>query len=140
MKAHIARNQYAGTPAVLEWNLSPSDRGILDGMSAAFGMKTRAVLPEEADRTVEDLLGDLAAVPPAGVTSRLPGSSVILLANFREKDLDTLLDLLKTAKCGVQIKAAATETNRRWRFCDLVEHLEEEHRAMAAAQTAGGRK
>ena len=29
MKAHIARNQNAGVPLALGWNLSAADRGIL---------------------------------------------------------------------------------------------------------------
>ena len=32
MKAHIARNQNAGVPLALGWNLSPADRGKLEGM------------------------------------------------------------------------------------------------------------
>ena len=31
MKAHIARNQNAGVPLALGWNLSAADRGILEG-------------------------------------------------------------------------------------------------------------
>ena len=38
MKAHIARNQNAGVPLALGWNLSPADRGKLEGMAPAFGM------------------------------------------------------------------------------------------------------
>ena len=38
MKAHIARNQNAGIPLALGWNLSAADRGILEGMAPAFGM------------------------------------------------------------------------------------------------------
>lgn len=30
MKAHIARNQNAGIPLALGWNLSAADRGILE--------------------------------------------------------------------------------------------------------------
>ena len=60
MKAHIARNQNARTPMVLCWNLNNGDRGILTGMSAAFGMKCRVVRPEEAGSTVAALLGDFA--------------------------------------------------------------------------------
>ena len=38
MKAHIARNQNAGVPLILGWNLSSADRGKLEGMAPAFGM------------------------------------------------------------------------------------------------------
>ena len=59
MKAHIARNQNAGVPMVLGWNLAPGDRGILDGMADAFGMKVRLVSPDEAGQTVAQLLGEV---------------------------------------------------------------------------------
>ena len=45
MKAHIARNQNAGVPLALGWNLSPADRGKLEGMAPAFGMKLPPVAP-----------------------------------------------------------------------------------------------
>ena len=45
MKAHIARNQNAGVPLVLGWNLSSADRGKLEGMAPAFGMKLLLVSP-----------------------------------------------------------------------------------------------
>ena len=45
MKAHIARNQNAGVPLILGWNLSSADRGKLEGMAPAFGMKLLLVSP-----------------------------------------------------------------------------------------------
>lgn len=134
MKAHIARNQNAGTPMVLEWNLSGGDRGILDGMSAAFGMKCRVVRPEEAGMTVAQLLGEDG---PGGQTLRLEPAaypSTIVLANFRDKDLDTLLDLLRQAGAQIPLKAVATPTNRNWAFGDLLGHLLEERAAFLKQQ------
>ena len=52
MKAHIARNQNAGVPLALGWNLSAGDRGKLDGMAPAFGMKVLPVSPADAGKTV----------------------------------------------------------------------------------------
>ena len=57
MKAHIARNQNAGVPLVLGWNLSPANRGKLEGMAPAFGMKLLLVSPADAGKTVAQLLG-----------------------------------------------------------------------------------
>ena len=36
MKAHIARNQNAGVPLILGWNLSPADRGKLERLRTAL--------------------------------------------------------------------------------------------------------
>lgn len=58
MKAHIARNQNAGTPLALGWNLSAADRGILED-GPAFGMKLLLVSPADAGRTVAQLLGEV---------------------------------------------------------------------------------
>ena len=65
MKAHIARNQNAGIPLALGWNLSAADRGILEGMAPAFGMKLQLVSPADAGRTVAQLLGEVESRPPA---------------------------------------------------------------------------
>ena len=59
MKAHIARNQNAGVPLILGWNLSPADRGKLEGMAPAFGMKVLLVSPADAGKTVAQLLGEV---------------------------------------------------------------------------------
>ena len=59
MKAHIARNQNAGVPLALGWNLSAGDRGKLDGMAPALGMKVLPVSPADAGKTVAQLLGEV---------------------------------------------------------------------------------
>ena len=124
MKAHIARNQNAGVPLALGWNLSAADRGILEGMAPAFGMKLLLVSPADAGRTVAQLLGEVepGAYPPA-----------LVLANFKEKDVDTLLDLMKQAKVNIPLKAIVTPSNKNWVFGDLLAHLQEEHAAFTAA-------
>ena len=85
MKAHIARNQNAGVPLVLGWNLSPADRGKLEGMAPAFGMKLLLVSPADAGKTVAQLLGEVetkaartlvlepgdAALVPSGIALHL---------------------------------------------------------------------
>lgn len=130
MKAHIARNQNAGVPMVLGWNLAPGDRGVLDGMAPAFGMKVVPVSPTDAGQTVAQLLGEVPVTAPRTLVLE-PGAypPAIVLANFRNKDVDTLLDLLKNAKVNIPLKAVVTPTSRRWVFGDLLAHLEEEHRA-----------
>ena len=129
MKAHIARNQNAGVPLILGWNLSSADRGKLEGMAPAFGMKLLLVSPADAGKTVAQLLGartlvlEPGAYPPA-----------VVLANFKEKDVDTLLDLMKQAQVTIPLKAVVTPSNRSWVFGDLLAHLQEEHAAFTAAK------
>ena len=146
MKAHIARNQNAGIPLALGWNLSAADRGILEGMAPAFGMKLLLVLPADAGKknsgtpraggkTVAQLLGEVetkstrtlvlepSAYPPA-----------LVLANFKDKDVDTLLDLMKQAQVNIPLKAVVTPTNKSWVFGDLLAHLQEEHATFTAAK------
>lgn len=135
MKAHIARNQNARTPMVLCWNLNNGDRGILTGMSAAFGMKCRVVRPEEAGSTVAALLGDPDA--PAGQPMRLDPSAcppAIVLANFSDREVDRLLGYLRDAKAQIPVKAVVTPTSRGWSFGKLLLHLVQEHEAYAAQQ------
>ena len=132
MKAHIARNQNAGIPLALGWNLSAADRGILEGMAPAFGMKLLLVSPADAGKTVAQLLGEVetrtlvlepGAYPPA-----------LVLANFKDKDVDTLLDLMKQAQVNIPLKAVVTPTSKSWVFGDLLAHLQEEHTAFTAAK------
>ena len=129
MKAHIARNQNAGIPLALGWNLSAADRGILEGMAPAFGMKLLLVSPADAGRTEVEvkaprtLVLEPGAYPPA-----------LVLANFKDKDVDTLLDLMKQAQVNIPLKAVVTPTSKSWVFGDLLAHLQEEHTAFTAAK------
>ena len=124
MKAHIARNQNAGVPLVLGWNLSSADRGKLEGMAPAFGMKVLLVSPADAGKTVAQLLGEVET----------KAARTLVLANFKEKDVDTLLDLMKQAQVTIPLKAVVTPSNRSWVFGDLLAHLQEEHAAFTAAK------
>ena len=126
MKAHIARNQNAGVPLALGWNLSAGDRGKLDGMAPALGMKVLPVSPADAGKTVA--AADWLVLEPGAYPSAL------VLANFKDKDVDTLLDLLKQAQVNIPLKAVVTPANRSWVFGDLLAHLQEEHTAFTAAK------
>ena len=128
MKAHIARNQNAGVPLALGWNLSAGDRGKLDGMAPALGMKVLPVSPAQ-------LLGEVEAKAPRTLVLE-PGAypPALVLANFKDKDVDTLLDLMKQAQVNIPLKAVVTPANRSWVFGDLLAHLQEEHTAFTAAK------
>ena len=81
MKAHIARNQNAGVPLALGWNLSAADRGILEGMAPAFGMKLLPVSPADAGKTVAQLLGVHLSFP---TTSSVFCDCILRLCAFIE--------------------------------------------------------
>ena len=60
--------------------------------------------------------------------------SALVLANFKDKDVDTLLDLMKQAQVNIPLKALVTPSNKNWVFGDLLAHLQEEHTAFTAAK------
>lgn len=137
MKAHIARNQNADIPLALGWNLSAADRGILEGMAPAFGLKLLMVAPADAGRTVAQLLGEVETKAPRTLVLE-PGAfaPALVLANFKDKDLDTLLELMRQAGVNIPLKAVVTPTNKNWVFGDLLAHLQEERAAFAAKERA----
>ena len=106
MKAHIARNQNAGIPLALGWNLSPADRGKLEGIAPAFGMKL-LVSPADAGKTVAQLLGEVEVKTTRTLVLE-PGAypPALVLANFKDKDVDTLLDLMKQAQVNIPLTGA----------------------------------
>lgn len=137
MKAHIARNQNAGVPLVLGWNLSAGDRGKLDGMAAAFGMKVLPVSPTDAGKTVAQLLGEVETLAPRTLTLE-PGAYLpaVVLANFRRRDADTLFDLMDQAEVNAPLRTVVSPADRDWVFGDLLAHLQEQYTA-AAKEGAG---
>ena len=80
-------------------------------------------LGEVETKAARTLVLEPGAYPPA-----------VVLANFKEKDVDTLLDLMKQAQVTIPLKAVVTPSNRNWVFGDLLAHLQEEHAAFTAAK------
>ena len=87
------------------------------------------------EKTVAQLLGEVETKAPRTLVLE-PGAypAALVLANFRDKDVDTLLDLMKQAQVNIPLKAVVTATNRNWVFGDLLAHLQEEHTAFTAAK------
>lgn len=134
MKAHIARNQNAGIPLALGWNLSAADRGILEEWlrfrdEAAAGLPCRC----RQDRGPAAGRGGSQDHPHSGAGAGCL-SPALVLANFKDKDVDTLLDLMKQAQVNIPLKAVVTPTSKNWVFGDLLAHLQEEHTAFTAAK------
>ena len=134
MKAHIARNQYAGIPTLLLWNINTGDRGKLAGIAGAFrNMRILVVQPQDAGCTVAQLLGDAAGRNMAPM-KQPADTPAILMANFKDKEVDSLLALCRQMEVYAPLKALATDSNRRWAFAYLLEHLAEEHAEWQARQ------
>ena len=81
------------------------------------------LLGEVETKAARTLVLEPGAYPPA-----------LVLANFKDKDVDTLLDLMKQAQVNIPLKAVVTPTNKNWVFGDLLGHLQEEHAAFTAAK------
>ena len=91
--------------------------------------------PADAGKTVAQLLGEVETRSARTLVLE-PGAypSALVLANFKDKDVDTLLDLMKQAQVNIPLKAVVTPANRSWVFGDLLAHLQEEHTAFTAAK------
>lgn len=135
MKAHIARNQNAGVPLALGWNLSAADRGKLEGIAPVFGLKLLPVSPADAGKTVAQLLGEVETRSARTLVLE-PGAypPALVLANLKDKEVDKLLALLRQAQVNIPLKAIVTPANKNWVFGDLLAHLQEEHAAFTAAK------
>ncbi len=90
-------------------------------MAPAFGMKLLLVSPADAGKTVAQLLGEVEVKAPRTLVLE-PGAypPALVLANFRDKDVDTLLDLMRQAQVTIPLKAVVTPANRNWMFADLL--------------------
>ena len=89
----------------------------------------------DAGRTVAQLLGEVEVKTTRTLVLE-PGAypPALVLANFKDKDVDTLLDLMKQAQVNIPLKAVVTPTSKSWVFGDLLAHLQEEHTAFTAAK------
>ena len=97
---------------------------LADELHQLIELKTVAqLLGEVATKSTRTLVLEPSAYPPA-----------LVLANFKDKDVDTLLDLMKQAQVNIPLKAVVTPTNKSWVFGDLLAHLQEEHATFTAAK------
>ena len=104
-------------------------------MAPAFGMKLQLVSPADAGRTVAQLLGEVEVKTTRTLVLE-PGAypPALVLANFKDKDVDTLLDLMNAGTVNHPPQAVVTPTSKSWVFGDLLAHLQEEHTAFTAAK------
>ena len=93
------------------------------------------VIYTDAGKTVAQLLGEVEVKTTRTLVLE-PGAypPALVLANFKDKDVDTLLDLMKQAQVNIPLKAVVTPTSKSWVFGDLLAHLQEEHTAFTAAK------
>jgi len=82
-----------------------------------------AITPEQTGLTVGEILAGQTGTSPA----QLPAVRTILLpARSTDRGIKAYLDGFKSTGLPRPMFAAVTDTNRGWRFTDLVEHLQEE--------------
>ena len=107
---------------------------LLIGRFQIFSIYVLVVSPADVGRTVAQLLGEVETKTARTLVLE-PGAypPALVLANFKDKDVDTLLDLMKQAKVNIPLKAMVTKNNKNWVFGDLLAHLQEEHAAFTAA-------
>lgn len=72
-------------------------------------MKVLLVSPADAGKTVAQLLGEVETKAARTLVLE-PGAypPAVVLANFKEKDVDTLLDAMKQAQVTIPLKAVVT--------------------------------
>ena len=121
-------------PLALGWNLSAGDRGKLDGMAPALGMKVLPVSPADAGKTVAQLLGEVEAKAPGpwcwsrGLTARSGAGQL----QGQGRGHPAGPDEAGAGKHPPQ--GRGDPPNRSWVFGDLLAHLQEEHTTFTAAK------
>ncbi len=129
MKARIA----ATIPEqVLTFGIAPKERDLLTEVLKELSVQERPVSPEEGGQYVGYLAGlpGFAKEEDAGQRAA-DGNGVLCMCGFSRKRMDQLLQALQSRDIHIPLKAVLTDTNRGWRFCDLVKELTREHDAFA---------
>ncbi len=98
-------------------------------------IRLRAVLPQEADCTVMQLIS--GTLPAESICREPPQAECLIFAGFDRPALSETVDALRAAGLRVALKAIATPSNIGWKLSDLLAELAREHEYMAAR---GGNK
>lgn len=100
-------------------------------MQIAGSMRIKLQIVDKTDfrQTIGDLIGQkksplLKAYEGNGITE-----SMLVLDDFSDKKLDTLLKALKREQLTVDYKAVTTPTNKKWTVLQLYMEMEREKKA-----------
>lgn len=87
------------------------------------GIKHKIITTDIAGSKIEDILKGVEAVKYDGA---VPSEKVILVNGFNDKELNTIVKMIRATIGKEAILAVVTETSASWTFAYLLEHLIEE--------------
>lgn len=87
------------------------------------GLKYNEITTEIAGSKIEDIL---KGIEPVKYDGAIPNEKVILINGFNDKELNTVVKMVRATMGKGVILAVVTETSASWTFSYLLEHLIEE--------------
>lgn len=133
MKAHIQTEPRC----VLLWNFGPLNAGYdhLARTAASFGLKVRAVGPDDLHTPVGDLCAGRPSVSGEAVPSPTAMSAMII-SGLRHDDgtLGRFVDEVRRGGAAIPLRAMVTPTSRGWTLGQLLGELGAEHDALEGGQ------
>lgn len=120
---------------VLTFNLNEPDFVRLRGLSAAMGIRVKAVPPESFTLPLGGMLG----IPTGPINAAPVGESfrdaMLLMCNLNEQQFNQFLQMLRAPGLPrIPLKAVLTPHNASWSAIQLHEELLREHEAMTRKQ------
>ena len=115
-------------PTLLLCNLAPEKRAAVRGIAVQCSCRCTVVEPEHFGATLAQIL---ANEPGGAVPSRPFTEELLVLSDLSERQMDTLLTLLRKRRIFIPLKAMVTPTNAAWTLETLYSELCREREAFA---------
>ncbi len=123
-------------PSILTYHLSPEALSALTEIAGADFI-LRHVDDTEIHLALAELLGQTVEHPVIQEGLPEPEGDFLLFAYTERDALYRVLAEMKEKGFTFPHKAVLTETTARWRFCDLMGHIAEEHKMVQAYKRLG---
>ena len=104
----------------------------LKAVLVRMGIRIKNITPEQVSQTVGYLAGFDGFEEMEQEECPYVEEEILVMKNFSNQRIDELLlNLRRAGVPKVQLKAVITDTNCKWKFCDLYLELKKEHDTMS---------
>ncbi|MEY8356527.1 DUF3783 domain-containing protein [Lachnospiraceae bacterium 54-53] len=104
----------------------------LKAVLVRMGIRIRNISPDQTGQTVGYLAGMDGFEEQAKEEGQVLEEEILVMKNFSDRRIDELLlNLRRAGVPKIALKAVITDTNCKWKFCDLYQELKKEHDTMS---------
>ncbi|MDO5124869.1 MAG: DUF3783 domain-containing protein [Ruminococcus sp.] len=126
MKSHVIKAK----EQILSYGLDGSQIKLLDQISQKNSITHININATDSNQSIGYLCGFKGFLRAEKQGEILVGKQCLILSGIQRKNIQHILDEIKSSGLNIPLKAMVTPTNQSWILSDLISELEREHEYM----------